>query len=285
MSVAEQITEHAEAIIALTAQIPDESPQYEFRALSCRDTEWEEAYPGPFHEMNLNVMPCGIWSGTTWLKKRLDMVQEDDLGWCQLGNFTPNASGGSFSINEANCRTIIESVKDHPRNSHRYYLADEPNLTGMSNEERADNLDTIQTRSELIHSIDTHPSTRTSLADYRQAQLEPGIWAGVVDELWLSGYPSPNAKADPTRIADQARWCDLNGIDYLFFISAHDYQVDQPAYPTEDEFETAYAQVRSTKAKGTILYTFYDEEGKTHLRDNPSPPLTGWATVGRVMAP
>ena len=283
--IAAQITAHAEEIIALAAQITDAEQQpFGFRGLSCRDTEWEDAYPGPFHQMNLNVMVCGIWSGTTWLKKRLDMLQEGDLGWCQIGNFTPDSNGGRFSISDADCKTIIASVRDHPRNSHHYYLADEPNLTNLSDEDRAQNLSTISARSELCHQADPHPDTATALGDYRQAQLEPGIWGGVVDQVWLSGYPSPNAIADPNRIPDQARWCDQNGIDYLFFLSAHDYQGDQPAYPTESEFSTAYAQIRETQAKGIVLYTFYDEEGQTHLSDDPSPPLTGWAHVARTLA-
>ena len=264
---------------------PDPGGRFPFRAIYVRDDEFDACYPEAFQRMELSAMECAIFSGTTNLVKRMDALAEPDMAWSLLGGFTADVDGGTFRIPDTDLATIVESVRDHPRNSHRYYIADEPNLTGMTAAQQDANRDALRARTALIHEVD--PLARVSLGDYRREQLDPelsarpgAMWAGVVDEVWLDGYPSPNIDADPERIPDQARWCDQAGVDYLGVISVHEYQGDNPAYPTEAHVQASIDAWAATGALGIVTYIYYDDEGGTHLSDDV--PMQ--EALGRMMA-
>jgi len=254
---------------------PPSTGRFQFRAIYCRDEEFDQCYPDPFKTMNLSIMECYIYSGTTNIKKRMDQLVAPDMGWSLLSSFTPSSTGGSFRLSDTDVVTIVKSVKDHPRNSHHYYIADEPNLTNYSVQAQDANRNTLSNRAKLISQND--PVAKVWIADYRQAQLDPvasnrpgGMWGGLGFGVMLSGYPSPNVDQDPQRIPNQAKWCDAAGIDYIGCISCHDYQGNAPAWPTVAQFSKAGDQWAATKAQGIILYIYYDAEGTKHLSDDPA---------------
>lgn len=255
---------------------PEPTPpgDYSFRAIYCRDEEFAACYPGPFRTMKLSAMECFIYSGTTNLKKRMDQLQDPDMGWSILSSYTPNSSGGTFKINDADCRTIVASVADHPRNSHHYYIADEPDLTQLSKSQQDACREKLRARAALVVEVDE--LAKVWIADYRKAQLDPvtsgrpgGMWGGLGFGVMLSGYPWPNAVQSPQTIPDQARWCDEAGVPYMGIRSCHDYQGTKPAWPTKDQYKAANDQWMATNEQGSVLYIWFDAEGTKHLSQEP----------------
>ena len=275
---------HLDQITDVVAEPPAPPPPvtapFAFRGIFCRDTEFDACY-AHLDDLGVNVM--GIWTSGTYNNalKRMNQLVAPHLRWTTIGLFTASTTGGTFNTTDAQVATIVQSIAQHPRNSHLYYIVDDTgnDMRSFTPAQRQLNLDRIKARVALIHLYD--PLAIVSGSDYRPEQLQPGIWKGVHDEVVLDAYPSPNVDAAPDVIPNMAAWCDAVGMDYLISLSAHDYLGDRPSYPTELQFATMYAQARATRAHGVMLYTWYDAEGSVHLRDNPPPPLTGWATVKR----
>lgn len=252
-------------------------PTWQLRTIYCQDGDFAACYPAsnrPFNKMNLSVMQVGVWAGTTNHLNRMNSMSAPDLAWTQLGNFTVNSSGGTFLHDDSTTITLVDNVKNHARNSHIYYIADEPDVTALTTPQQDLVRENLQTRAELIKSRD--PFATVVISDWIQAQLDPvtsgrsnGMWGGIVDQIWLSGYPRPTVNDEPNRIGDQARWCDAAGISYVGVHSAHDHNTNQPQYPTKAEFTTGMNMWKATKASGIAIYIWNDGIGGTHLSADP----------------
>jgi hypothetical protein len=264
--------------VAAPVSPPVFAPRFPFRAIYCRDEEFAQCYPNAFDAMDLTAMECYIYTGTTNLKTRFDQLKSPHKGWSVLSSFRPNTTGGVFTLSDADCTTAVKSIATHPLNSHHYYIADEPDITNYKDStgvtrtytatQKQALKDKLISRVKLVHAADPSPETKVSLADFRTAQI-PG-WKGVVDLLFLSGYPFPNAVDSPTTIPTQAKLCDDAGIQYVGCLSCHDYQVNRPAYPTQSQLKAARDQWAATKAIGIALYIWYDAEGTRHLSQDPT---------------
>ncbi len=290
-----------QAAEALGDQITDSAAvEYDFRGIYVRDSEFA-ACLAKMGTMGLNGMECQIFSGTTNLLTRMNQLVAPQVGWSMLGHFTPSTAGGTHTLNDASVITIVDGIKNHPQNSHRYYIADEPDISGYTTAQQDLNRNSLRARRNLIKSRD--PLAIVSFAEYLQAQLEPtqarpyGMWGGtdpvgattytsrVIDEVWLSGYPNWTGTGyQENLIPDTSGWCDAAGIPYVWVVSAHDYLTNKPAYPTQTTFTHMMDQIKATNSQGIVVYIWYDAEGTTHLSNNPAAPLANQASVGAEMA-
>lgn len=290
-----------EGLYYLTPYVPPPPPPpppprgWDFRAIWCRDSEFS-ACLAAVPAMNLNAIECWT-SNTTNLLNRMNQIPAGIMGWSVLGNWTPNTSGGTFNLTDAQVITIIDGIKDHPRNSHRYNLSDEPNISGYTPAQQDLCRTALRNRRNLIKAHD--PLALVSVSDYRQAHLDPvltgrtyGMWGGpeasgassfttrVLDEVMISYYPRPNVDVEGHFITDMAGWCDAAGMDYVGCTCAHDYGAHVPDYPTPTQYTTAVKLWWQTNSKGINTYIWYDAEGTKQLRDDPIMQTQ----IGGVMA-
>lgn len=283
--------------------------RFPFRGITVVDAEFAAA-KAALATMDCNLIECQIFSGTTNLLTRLNQLTAGQYGWNMLGHWTPSTAGGTHSISDANVATIVDGIANHARNSHYYYLADEPNISTYTTLQQNACRDVLRARRNLIRQHD--PLAKCCFADFRKAQLSPlstgsggsgrtyGLWGGtddpnadvytdrVADEIWLSYYPRPTATVENTMIATIAGYCDAAGIPYSQFLSAHNYLDTLPSYPTQANFQDSVTQTAATNAINVILYIWADDwdtsdtsSPNLHLRDNPAGKLTQ-AQVGTV---
>jgi hypothetical protein len=267
--------------------------------------------------MNTNLTEAQIFSGTTNHLNRMNLLSAGQFAFTMVGHWTPNATGGTFTISDndsfAQLTTIINNVKNHARNSHYYYLFDEPSLASLTGPQIDLCRNRLRTYRNKIRELD--PLGKMVGADFRKSQLSPasaasggsgrtfGVWGGtdapsadvytdrVMDEIWLSYYPRPTASAaDISTVAAIQGYCDAAGIPFSQFVSAHNFQDTLPSYPTQANFQDALTQAAGSNAINVIVYIWEDSwdtndtsSPNLHLRDNPAGKLTQ-AQVGTVLA-
>lgn len=255
------------------------NPRWSWRGIFATDATFA-ACNAACAAMGISIMECFVSAGApNNALTRMNQISAPTMGWTQMSGFTPSAGGGSFAINDATCTSIVNGIKNHARNSHIYYIADEPNIQQFTTVQQDANLATMRARRNLIKSLD--PQAVVAIADFRQNQMQPaasgrtyGMWGGpepigqavytdrVLDLVVTSGYASPSIDADPTRLTNQAAWLDQAGVPYIVGISIHENPAGghSPDYPTQAQVDTQIANVKTTNSQGIWVY-IWDQNG------------------------
>lgn len=281
--IAEQISEHANAIIALSGQITDPPPDtrrtFAIRALYDIN---RGSYPGIFNDvMHLNCEqayqnPTGKDTQLVSSSTGMDQIQEGNLAWTWMGGY--DFANQRMKIANDKLGRVMSArgnlgytVPEHPRNSHRYVLTDDDQITQLSPHNKDTHLNAIADFYDLLHSYDAEAFCY--LVDWKEERIG---WYGsfprkVCDGVLLDGYSNYSAANGgylEDRIPDQARWCEQASLPYSFVVSVHDWQGGSPAYPTPEQYNHAVDQVCETESIDLFHYVWDDEEGK-NICDDP----------------
>jgi hypothetical protein len=253
--------------------------------------------PSPFSTMNLSIITAyqGPSQADSSLVTVLDnYVPASAKGYIWMGGFAMSAGGGVMKIESSTFGGYagkLEAVlnytngshpvpaKNNPKSSHRYVVLDDMqgDFTAYNTAQRQANLNTIKAFCDRIKAVD--PQAITAAVEYREAQIP--MWVGVVDELWLDGYPNNNAANGgylTNRIPDQAAAAIAAGIPFVGVISAHD-NAGQPTYPTTNRFTQMMTQWKQTSMRGIMVYCWDDGSAPSLATD-----ATLRAHIGTQMA-
>lgn len=279
--------EHGDQIVDAPAP---EQKSWEFRALydiNCY------SLPAAFDTMNLSAIQAyQNPNGQNYqLANALAKLPAGVVGWVWMGQYTASESGGSFATSDAKLDAVMTTpattngllVADQPANSHRYHIADEPNIGGLSEAGRKACIAKLAERAERITRHD--PRAIVSVSEYREKNIIEIGNARPVDELWLDGYPNwtaPGNSYQEETIPNQARWADSTGIPYLAILSCHQYQDGKPGYPTPEIFAHSMDQWKQTKAIGCGVYA-WDTGSKPSLSTDPTMQQAIGAEMAQVM--
>jgi hypothetical protein len=296
---------HAKAYFDQVVDVPIEPPPppppppvstrtFAFRALFDIN---KGSYPAAFKAMGFNAQEVyqGPSSPSYALVKALDGLQAGDTGWVWMSGYTPSTTGGSFKLSDAQLIAALTATSpisgvtaaNHPKNSHRYVLADDTNLVALSSytlDQEKLCLAKIADRCALIHQYD--PKAICSVVEWHHGRIsmfsDATIGRKIVDEMWLDGYANNDAAHGgylTTRIKDQAAWADAINKQYVIVLSCHEYG-GQPAYPTPAQFHQQMEDAKGTNAVGVGLYAWDDFGTDKQLKNDP----TMQSAIGTEMA-